>query len=79
MITYCTLPAPRKQRYSSSSYNGGIKFTKDMINSLPWVELPEADKTSIVNLVDKIIEAKDRTKSVKTAPSEGLYLKKVWY
>lgn len=47
-----------KQRYSSSSYNGGINFTKDMINSLPWVELPEADKTSIVNLVDKIIEAK---------------------
>lgn len=29
--------------------------------------------------VNKIIEAKDRTKSVKTAPSEGLYLKKVWY
>lgn len=29
--------------------------------------------------VKKIIEAKDRTKSVKTAPAEGLYLKKVWY
>lgn len=29
--------------------------------------------------VSQIIEAKDRTKSVKTAPAEGLYLKKVWY
>ena len=29
--------------------------------------------------VISIIEAKDRTKSVKTAPPEGLYLKKVWY
>ena len=29
--------------------------------------------------VEKIIEAKDRTKSVKTAAPEGLYLKKVWY
>ena len=29
--------------------------------------------------VNKIIEAKDRTKSVKTAAAEGLYLKKVWY
>ena len=24
-----------KQKYASSSYNGGINFTKDMINSLP--------------------------------------------
>ena len=29
--------------------------------------------------VSKIIEAKDRTKSVKTAPSQGLYLRRVWY
>ena len=29
--------------------------------------------------VVRILDAKDRTKSVKTAPAEGLYLKKVWY
>lgn len=29
--------------------------------------------------VTKILKAKDRTKAVKTAPAEGLYLKKVWY
>lgn len=32
-----------------------------------------------VSDVTKILDAKDRTKSVKTAPAEGLYLKKVWY
>jgi tRNA pseudouridine38-40 synthase len=32
-----------------------------------------------VDDVKKILEAKDRKASVKTAPSEGLYLKKVWY
>ena len=32
-----------------------------------------------VDDVEKIINAKDRTKSVKTASPEGLYLKKVWY
>ena len=30
-----------KQEYSSSSYNGGINFTKDMIDSLPY---PKASK-----------------------------------
>lgn len=29
--------------------------------------------------VEKLLSAKDRTKSVKTASAEGLYLKKVWY
>ena len=29
--------------------------------------------------INKILDAKDRTKSVKTAPAQGLYLKKVWY
>jgi len=30
-----------KQKYSSSSYNGGINFTKDMINNLPFLKDPE--------------------------------------
>lgn len=32
-----------------------------------------------VSDVEKIINAKDRTKSVKTAAPEGLYLRRVWY
>lgn len=47
-----------KQRYSSSSYNGGINFTKDMINNLPWVILSESDKCSILNIVDEILVRK---------------------
>lgn len=44
-----------KQKYSSSSYNGGINFTKDMINSLPWV-VDEQEYSAIVELVKRIIE-----------------------
>lgn len=31
-----------KQKYASSSYNGGINFTKDMINNLPIKQHIEA-------------------------------------
>lgn len=41
-----------KQKYSSSSYNGGINFTKDMINSLPW-RSSDGDFQTIVHLVEK--------------------------
>lgn len=46
-----------KARYGSSSYNGGITFTKEMINSLP---LPaESEKQGeIVGLVDCILDRK---------------------
>jgi hypothetical protein len=32
------------QRYSSSSYNGGINFTKEMINNLPLPDIKNQDK-----------------------------------
>lgn len=41
-----------KQKYSSSSYNGGINFTKDMINNLPI-------KKNLINYKNKIIEIVD--------------------
>lgn len=47
-----------KQRYSSSSYNGGINFTKDMINNLPWVSLSDDDKKYVLECVDGIIAAR---------------------
>lgn len=43
-----------KQKYSSSSYNGGINFSKDMINSLPWAT-KERGYFQITNLVKKIL------------------------
>lgn len=46
-----------KLKYSSSSYCGGITFTKDMINYLPVNT--NVDKSHIVELVDKIISLKE--------------------
>ena len=43
-----------KQKYSSSSYNGGINFSKDMINSLPWATNEKAH-SQIVTLVKQIL------------------------
>lgn len=45
-----------KQKYSSSSYNGGINFTKNMINNLPWAKLNTHDKNLILGFVDCIIK-----------------------
>ena len=47
-----------KLKYSSSSYCGGITFTKDMINYLPVNT--EADITPIADLVNTIVELKER-------------------
>lgn len=41
-----------KQKYSSSSYNGGINFSKDMINSLPWA-ISKTRYKEIIDLVKK--------------------------
>lgn len=43
-----------KSRYGSSSYNGGINFSKEMINSLPIPTNP-GQKKQIVDLVDQIL------------------------
>lgn len=48
-----------KQKYSSSSYNGGINFTKKMINDLPWVVLSDDEKMIVIDLVDRIIALKE--------------------
>lgn len=45
------------EKYSSSSYNEGITFTKDMINNIPLPSLAGAEK-SLERLVDKILESK---------------------
>ena len=44
-----------KQKFSSSSYNGGINFSKDMIDDLPWIKLSKKQYELVVNLVDEIL------------------------
>lgn len=48
-----------KEKFSASSYNGGISFTKDMINSIPIKKLKLEEKKKICFLVDKIIKKKN--------------------
>lgn len=44
-----------KQKYASSSYNGGVNFTTDMIDSIP---IPvNIDREAIVSQVDQILHA----------------------
>lgn len=44
-----------KERYPASSYNQGIGFTKDMINSFPLPEIPPDAKKALISLVDEIL------------------------
>ena len=58
-----------KQKYSSSSYNGGINFTKDMINNLPFRKDHE---DSILTIAKNILSIKfnDYTADTSTLESE---------
>lgn len=60
-----------KQRYSSSSYNGGITFTKDMINNLPFVNMNEWNQKQAVALVDEIYSSKCIDATVDTTELES--------
>lgn len=42
-----------KQKYASASYNGGVNFTPDMINSIPIPK--KIKKAAIAGLVEKIV------------------------
>ena len=44
-----------KQKYASASYNGGVNFTPDMLNSIPLP--PELTETAIIAAVDAILGA----------------------
>jgi hypothetical protein len=64
------------ERYSASSYNGGISFTKDMIMSLPVpdIDTSNLDKNleynKIILLIDNIITAKEKNPSSDTLKLE---------
>lgn len=44
-----------KGNYSSASYNGGVNFTKDMINTIP---IPNTNQQPFIQRVDQILTAK---------------------
>lgn len=54
-----------KQKYASASYNGGVNFTPDMLDSIP---IPDGlDRSSIVNHVEKLIAAQEKRVAVTGA------------
>lgn len=56
--------------------DGFMKYqVRNMVGLLLYIGSGRKEPKDVV----RILDAKDRTKSVKTAPAEGLYLKKVWY
>ncbi|WP_445939454.1 hypothetical protein [Pseudomonas sp.] len=46
-----------KEKFGSASYNGGISFTKEMLNSIP-LRFGPVDTGKIVKLVDRIMVIK---------------------
>jgi hypothetical protein len=47
-----------KEKYSASSYNQGITFTKDMLNGIPYPIVDASMRKGIIAIVDRILEAK---------------------
>ncbi len=60
-----------KEKYSSSSYNGGIVFTKDMLNNLPVNFDDDSLNNKIVNLVNEIIVIKNSATESDTTALEA--------
>lgn len=60
-----------KQRYSSSSYNKGINFTRNMINNLPLKNFDLDSKKQLVEKVDKIISIKLLKNNANTSSLEA--------
>lgn len=58
-----------KEKYSSSSYNGGINFTKDMLNNFPFPKDGEEYKNKILNYVNEILKNNNLEKSIELLES----------
>lgn len=56
-----------KEKYSASSYNTGINFTKDMINNFPIPNLTLEIKNALVAIVDQILTAKRENPRANTS------------
>jgi hypothetical protein len=51
-----------RQKYASASYNGGVVFKPEMVNSIPIPN--ELDRTALIGLVDNIITARTRINQI---------------
>ena len=60
-----------KEKYASSSYCGGITFSKDMINSLPIPTATPSQQQPIIALVEKILAAKKQNPQADTTAQEA--------
>jgi len=60
-----------KEKYSASSYNTGINFSKHMINNLPLPKIPSETKESIVNIVNQILSIKHKNPDSDTSSLES--------
>lgn len=74
-----------KQKYASASYNGGVNFTPDMINSIP---VPELRGDALLRHVDRTLECRYQILSLASnlhklidASSEGKRTRKLdsWF
>jgi hypothetical protein len=59
-----------KTKYSSSSYCGGITFTKDMINNFPVPDILFALQHPLISLVNQILSAKKENPTTDTSALE---------
>lgn len=60
-----------KTKYASSSYCGGINFTKDMFNELSIPDISQNQQQEIITLVDKILGAKKADNTADTSAMEA--------
>lgn len=67
-----------KTKYASSSYCGGINFTKDMFNELSIPDISQNQQQEIITLVDKILAAKKADSSTDTTEWEKQIDQKVY-
>ena len=60
-----------KQKYASSSYNGGVTFTKGMVNNIPLPKDYEEYVPTISNLVRKILDQKKQNPDADVSALEA--------
>ncbi|MCD6199813.1 MAG: Eco57I restriction-modification methylase domain-containing protein, partial [Deltaproteobacteria bacterium] len=73
LISYYT-----KEKYSASSYNQGVTFTKAMINSIPLPNISSSMRKSIISTVDRLLAIKEvnlyaDTKALERAIDQLVY------
>jgi methylase of polypeptide subunit release factors len=59
-----------REKYPGSSYNGGITFTKEMINDFPVPEISARDRDELIALTDEILRAKTTIPPTSTSELE---------